>query len=598
GPGYYDSLRIEGCAPGGTGWLRVVNADESELYASAKITVQTSDSPPPERVDPDPEPEPPVSIDPECPTISGTSVLPANMQVDVVPQPRRLASLCWSPSLYATSYFVQATDNLSNLHDPDKPGWQAIHGTADQTHVADKAQRLQLDLDQLITTSGSVVGLADHAAYGIRIGMRTVTNGVSNITYTKAIIIVDSPIVEANGAGGTAKIQWDTTGTVLQNTGFGTGSYELRHRQSTGDLKSLGWTPKEFALPAATPFTATTNPDTLNLTPDKIHAVQLIYRDDPDRADSPDADVFAARNVYVWPSTTTPSAGYRLATYHLSPRLSDQTLTYRICLETFGPTTDPRTGKWEALIRHAFERWSTATHGLVKDGRALLPCAEAEGEYPPGTGTTQTYNYKRMTDDIVALSGSSLTSSQIKTQIINYINGLRSNGVVGELRKQSGAQREIIMYDDIALESARLSGAFFEIADDLGYWQSCWFFPSGKYEPAKMCTVPVSDGSVVTHDIIVRRSTYKSDGLEVPGADARFNMCPSENDRAYADMLHEIGHVLGLGGGSTSLPPYYQSHPGHSIVSVMNYEEEDDCAPHPLDVMSIFAIYQNRFTTP
>ena len=63
-------------------------------------------------------------------------------------------------------------------------------------------------------------------------------------------------------------------------------------------------------------------------------------------------------------------------------------------------------------------------------------------------------------------------------------------------------------------------------------------------------------------------------------------------------MLHEIGHVLGLGGGNTSLPPYYQSHPGHSIVSVMNYEEEDDCAPHPLDVMSIFAIYQNRFTTP
>ncbi len=554
----------------------------------------------------------PVAIDPECPTISGTAVLPENVQVEVVPQPRRLVSLCWSPSLYATSYFVQATDNLSNLHDPNRSGWQGIHGTADQPHVADKAQRLQLDLDQLITTSGSVVGLADNAAYGIRIRMRTVTNGVSNITYTKAIIIVDSPIVEANGAGGTAKIQWDTTGTVLQNTGFGTGSYELRHRQSTGDLKSLGWTPKEFALPAATPFTATTNPDTLNLTPDHIHAVQLIYRDDPNRADSPDADVFAARNVYVWPSTTTPTNGYRLATYHLSPRLSDQTLVYRICLETFGPTTDPRTGKWEALIPHAFERWSTATHGLVKVSRVLSPCAEAEGEYPPGTGTTQTYNYKRMADDIIALSGTSFNDSQVRTQIRSYMNDLRGNGVVGEIRKQNAKQREIIMLNDIDLDRALRIKSLFDFADDLGYWKSCWFKSDGSYDDsAAMCTVPVPGGSAVNHDIIVRRSAYydsgmpsDSDMLEVPEANARFNKCLNGSDRvppdggsAYNHMLHEIGHVIGLGGGSSSLPPYYRSHPGHSIVSVMNYVTEPDCAPHVLDVMAVFAIYQNRFTT-
>ena len=231
---------------------------------------------------------------------------------------------------------------------------------------------------------------------------------------------------------GPSRFQWDTSGTVLQNLGFRTGSYELRHRQSEGDLGSLGWTPKQFALPPATPFTATSNPDTLNLTSGNIHAVQLIYRDNPDRANAPDADVFAARNVYVWPSSTTPSDGYRLATYHLSPRLSDQTLIYRICLETFGPPTDPRRGKWEDLIRNAFNRWSTATRGLVKVGRALLPCAEAEVEDPPGTGTTQTYNYKRMADDIIAISGASLTDDQVRTQISSYMNSLRSNGVGGQ----------------------------------------------------------------------------------------------------------------------------------------------------------------------
>jgi len=376
----------------------------------------------------------PTTTDPECPATSATAVLPANVQVDVVPQRQRMASLCWSPSLYATSYFVQATDNLSNLDDENRGDWYHVHSTSEQPHENAKAQRVQINLDQIMTKAGKVVGLADHAAYGIRIGMRTVTNGVSNITYTKAVIIIDSPIVEANGAGGTAKIQWDTTGTVLQNTDFGTGSYELRHRQSTGDLKSLGWTPKEFAPPSATPFTATTNPDTLNLTPDKIHAVQLIYRDDPNRADSPDAVVFAARNVYVWPSSTVPSNGYRLATYHLDQRLSDQTLKYRICLETFGPTTDPRTGKWEALIRHAFERWSTATHGLIKISRVLLPCAEAQ--IVDSSGTTQTFNYKRMADDIIARSGSHLDEFEVRTQISNYMNGLRGNGVVAEIRKQ------------------------------------------------------------------------------------------------------------------------------------------------------------------
>ena len=39
GPGYYDTVNIEGCAPGGIGWLRVVNAAETELYARATIKV-------------------------------------------------------------------------------------------------------------------------------------------------------------------------------------------------------------------------------------------------------------------------------------------------------------------------------------------------------------------------------------------------------------------------------------------------------------------------------------------------------------------------------------------------------------------------------
>ena len=39
GSGYYDTVNIEGCTPGGIGWLRVVNAAETELYARATIRV-------------------------------------------------------------------------------------------------------------------------------------------------------------------------------------------------------------------------------------------------------------------------------------------------------------------------------------------------------------------------------------------------------------------------------------------------------------------------------------------------------------------------------------------------------------------------------
>ena len=199
----------------------------------------------------------PAPADAQCPAISGTAVLPANMQVDVVPQPRRQASLRWSPSLFAESYLVQATDTLSNLHDPNKSDWHQIQGTMEQDHVADKAQRLQLNLDQIMTTAGKVVGLAEHAAYGIRMGMR---DHRQRLSYTTAIIIIDTPITRADGAGGKITIRWLPVGTVLANTNFGTGYHELRHRQSDGDHTTDSWTPG-FQAPPATAFRLESNPD-------------------------------------------------------------------------------------------------------------------------------------------------------------------------------------------------------------------------------------------------------------------------------------------------------------------------------------------------
>lgn len=566
----------------------------------------------PEQVSPNPTVAPtPEAIDPVCPTISGTAVLPANMQVDVVPQPRRLASLCWSPSLFGVSYFVQATDNLSNLDDEDRGDWYNVHSTSEQPHVNAKAQRLQLNLDQIMTKAGKVVGLAENAAYGIRIAMR---DDRQRVSYTKAIIIIDTPITRADGAGGTITIRWIPVGTVLASTNYGTGYHELRYRQSDGDHTTDKWTPA-FQAPPTTAFRLESNPDEIEgLSLGPMYAVQLVYRDDISKDNASDVDVFAARNAYVWPSNSAPSDGSRVATFPLTRRLSSSRFLYRICGDSFGPPGDQRRAAWETLINGAFQQWSQATNGLVTFGRVLLPCA---------TDAESNVDYNQITAKIkeILVRGAYRTDDQIGGDVREYVDRLRSNGVIRRLHDSDVQQPEILMYDDISLGRLVTVGAFLNIATDIGYTKECWFNSDDTYAPALMCAVPGGQ----TTDIIVRRGAYdaapagqtspyikeyvakSSDKLELPAASASFNKCLNDSDNIYSafqTMLHEIGHVLGIG-GATDGDKYTNGHP-LITDSVVNYDwkvlpgspnGEPDCAPHPFDIMAIFALYQTGFGT-
>ena len=63
-------------------------------------------------------------------------------------------------------------------------------------------------------------------------------------------------------------------------------------------------------------------------------------------------------------------------------------------------------------------------------------------------------------------------------------------------------------------------------------------------------------------------------------------------------MVHESGHALGLSGFARYLPNLRRA--GHPAIlnTVMNYNidvvetSEPDCAPQPLDIMAIYALYQ------
>ena len=111
-------------------------------------------------------------------------------------------------------------------------------------------------------------------------------------------------------------------------------------------------------------------------------------------------------------------------------------------------------------------------------------------------------------------------------------------------------------------------------------------------------------GKQFTTDIQLRSDRYEDTNLTLPSVS--FNTCVTANFMFYADIIHEAGHALGIGGLPEEIA-YIKSHPP-LVDSVMNYNEESevllnvvdgkanlrepDCSPHPLDIMAIYALYQ------
>ncbi len=710
GSGYYDTVNIEGCAPGGIGWLRVVNAAETELYARATIRVGV----PPGKVGPltvtpgnasldvawvapsagdrpithydlqyragtsgdwtlveditltsytitgltngtsyqvqvravsevgggawsdsatgvpsdveqtvtSPPGTTPAAIDPECPATSADTVPLSQLRVDIVPQPQRKASVCWPSVQNATAYVIEASENTGDIQNTSASDWQRLPGTAEQADVSGKVQRVQLNLDHIMTTSGEMRGLAHAAAYGIRIGVKYAN---ATILYGPPVIIIDTPITKANGnskdvSGGQAKITWTPLRDIL-NSNYGNGVHLLRRRASASvdnNVRFHGsrrWTLDAFDLPPTPDFQATSNPATIgSLDRYRVYAVQLIYRDY--RFNASDADVFAARNVYVWPSNRPPDPGERVASFPLSNRITNKTFSYRVCAESFNVEGWPRKGEWLQLISRAFEHWQAAvTTDLIRIQRSdpsVDPCAD------------YTEVIKQVTAEVERLARTE-TAAEVLSKTRDFIATLQ---ILMDVSKEDVKGNDIILYNnlyDANEETLRVEGVFPEIANDVGHARDCWFVKDKNgawmYDTSTlMCTVPLDPPSDT--DIFIQRKAFMSQSLVVPAANARFNMCLNsgdKNDVAYASFIHEVGHVLGIGGGSKydSISKSDWISTGHPEVpdSIVNYDwqavrlkgpanpppqgefaafEEPNCGPYPLDVMALYALYQTK----
>ena len=575
---------------------------------------------------------PPTPPDPECPQTPTTPTAWGKPQnLDVVPEPLRTAVLCWTPVTGAASYVIEAAPQPNPPSVSwDTASWMDVATVTGPTQ-ANKAVMSDIELDAFYplprppghfdpNAPVTKEGLAhNEGVYGLRV---KAVQGTTDSAYSETIIIIDTPIWSANGASpgnkGQAEVHWTPISDIL-GSAYRVGSTQFRIRQfgeyttMVNNVKmsyphtSHKWRPEQagFVTPSPTPASSgSDNPYTIDdLDKRDIYAIQYTYKQTA--STQIPTKVFAARDFYVWPSGTAAGNGERVGTFPLTQRLNNKTYEYNICENTFAGIDADRVKAWFTLIESAAEAWvtatkKTATENLVNTKRIYSGCADRIGLA------------NEIAEKVRNSIGSVIDPAAL---VIGFVNEAEFD-ILRDINTS-----EVIMYNDESgsLQEFRDIGVFPEIADSIGYVRKCWYrLEKGvliSRDEVNMCTRPgyVLGGGPRTSDIFIRRSAYESiddehpniarhtapDQLEVPENTARFNTCLNSAggvNSAYSDFLHEVGHALGVGGGSVAA----QNAAGHPQIadSVMNYDglvgvREPDCTPHPFDVMALYALHQN-----
>ena len=711
GSGYYDTVNIEGCTPGGIGWLRVVNAAETELYARATITVgvppgkvsqptvaarnaglyvqwtapsagsepishydlqyregtsgdwtlvedieltsytitgltngtsyevqvravsevgggawseTATGTPSAGALSVSPSPGPGTTPRPiaGCGSIA-PGVLAKPRDLDIIPYPQRRALLTWVGTEAAKRYRVDITavgEGLSVVFEEDDPC-------------------TTINLDRVFGDRG----LANTAEFQFQVtalGEQELEDGTVETTKSQpseTVTLVDNPIVSING---NSKNTQDGKGQAIVRWSEVTGAthYTIMYRELPGDHSMPGWTvvpraagPRRgsIRMAASTPEVDRSDPNRIlrtytiggtrntdhPLDRDKIYAMYVNYENGSGR-------YYAAREAYVWPSDRPADDGERVGTFPLTRVLDsiDGTFTfdYLICEDGFSEHLD----EWKKLIAHALWQWELASNGLVRFTYVGSDCA----------------NYSEVLRQVVDEFGGSWDSTApvSEEKAIKFLESL--DETFHKARTDDLERNEVIMVDLKRYESLGPSGVmlFPEVAFKLGIAMCIVTHSPACVGSASHDATP--DGPVT--DIYFQRQYFyrlvdpeDSAGpvrlefsLGIPGtarvdedgtirllsSNARFNTCDSNVSLAYEAVVHEGGHALGIRGGRIPDHTWVESVAGHSTVadSIMNYDarelrdqrftteshilrSEPDCTPHPLDILAVYALYED-----
>ena len=727
GSGYYDTVHIEGCAPGGIGWLRVVNAAETELYARATIRVGV----PPGKVgtltvtpgnaslqvawvapsagdrpithydlqyragtsgdwtlveditltsytvtgltngtsyqvqvravsevgggawsdtatgtpsagavtqpDPGTTPDPmtPVVDIPDCGSVA-TRDHTAPTGLNVIPLSGHQVRLTWTGSTDSTGgYTVEFNPHGANWPEkvPDSNKKSVVQKV---TSTGPIKTCLDFSLDSMISRAPQDGdGLADHAAYDIRVrASKTVSEQLVEYV-SETITIIDTPITDANGHSpeaeigpnpGQAQVRWTSVRDVLDDARYANGKYILRRRRVADDRASDGWRPNVFH---ATDFgdteeTSDTEQPMYGLVRDKIYALQLIYLSDDDDQTN-DTKVFAARNSYVHPSAgpiLVPGSrsGTKFAGFPVYSPMASSTYDYFICTDTFSGNRT-RLKAWVGYIKHAFSQWDLATNNVVNTVYRGESCTD----YSSLVREAQVEVLAALTDHSLITEDVASDREKIVKALESLIQHRWYLDVASTLADDSDAN-EIMMFDDYQAypQGGPLYFAFTEamskapvdpnvpngeeigeFGNRLGFVAStnCWGPSVSENKGAVACAYPSKRASAAgwTTDIFLLRTQVDHDPLVILGGDdISFNKCPDIPDyfvwlprddqdnmgmSVYGTLIHEAGHALGI------------DHPIGNVSSadtVMTTGVSYSCSPHPLDVLTVYALHRLR----
>ena len=218
---------------------------------------------------------------------------------------------------------------------------------------------------------------------------------------------------------------------------------------------------------------------------------------------------------------------------------------------------------WIALIDHALEQWESATDGLV----TMEPVLDGSGNRAPCA------NYADLHQDIVdrvrAVIIGLTDTGTLEPITVSYIDEfIRTLTFLGDFHRQDDDFNEILMVDiDLHRLTMFKGDELDEFSISLGldaciFEEKAYACASGTIRGIDIFGIrlPRIDilGKPFTTDIQLRSDRYENTNLTLPSVS--FNTCVTANSELYADLIHEAGHALGIGG----LPEedaYIENHP-------------------------------------
>ena len=551
----------------------------------------------------------------ECGEAVASTALAKPANLDIVPLPDRRAVLVWNGTTATDNFTVEVKETGTST-------WRHPNLSIPSTNTITKPC-YTIYLDDITTDPDeSTKGLGDAIAFDFRV---TANKGTESLT-SDSITIIDTPIAGANGHSsgttGQALLAWSNIEGVLPLTrGSKNGKYLFRIRKFASGHANRNWS---LDIDTSAPFDSFIPSDSnrnlvTSLTLGEIYAIQYRWNG---LVSGEVMRVRAARDAYVWPSTSAPDDRDLIATYPINDPVEADSqgsfvLTYRVCEDSF---PSDAWEQWNRLIPHAFDQWEAA--GNQWGAAANLVTLERESKactvYGDDADAYDTFIERVSADVTEALrpyldaEGVPVNIPQsVKDSIRRHVEAIVKDGHSKRF-DQDILVNEIILFDDVQLniDGPIAAGVFPEMAPYVGHF---WCWGTAKdgsnvtYDETLACVARSrnDDGEVISSDLFLRHSKVAIPGaLLVPGADevvskddVPFNTCPSGGSDAYAVLVHEAGHMLGIRGPLTG-PKDEVAHKHPTIygasMMVRSLEPRVGCSPHPIDVMVLHAIYQSR----